>query len=130
MWEGAHSSVGYGKLWDGEIVELAHRVSYRLHKGDIPDGLYVCHKCDNRACVNPDHLFLGTATDNMQDMISKGRGYTPREANSKLTKAQVDEIRAMPKKLPFGALTDIAARYGLSVGGFHKVRVGLRWGHV
>jgi hypothetical protein len=53
--------------------EAAHRVSWRMHNGDIPKGMVICHKCDNPPCVRPDHLFLGTYSDNTQDMIRKGR---------------------------------------------------------
>lgn len=60
-----------GKMW------IASRVAYTLTKGEIPNGLLVCHTCDNRKCVNPAHLFLGTYVDNAQDMIAKGRQYMP-----------------------------------------------------
>lgn len=69
---------GYGQIQlgrRGEGVAKAHRVSYELHCGPIPDELMVLHRCDNRRCVNPEHLFLGTAQDNTDDMIQKKRAY-------------------------------------------------------
>lgn len=74
LWTGSKVSGRCGNCSAFSSGELAHRVSWRLHKGPIPEGLYVCHKCDNGFCVNPDHMFLGTQKDNMDDMISKGRG--------------------------------------------------------
>jgi hypothetical protein len=74
---------GYGKFMMGSRKEknknayLAHRVSYQLFKGNIPKGMCVLHRCDQPACVNPKHLFLGTQRDNMHDMISKGRAIHP-----------------------------------------------------
>lgn len=77
-WQASTRQSGYGQFYvpgpNGEkLMEQAHRVSYMLTFGDIPDGLHVCHACDNPLCVNPDHLWLGTRNDNMQDMARKGR---------------------------------------------------------
>jgi len=75
IWIGSHNNHGYGKMMyprKGEFI-YAHRLSYILHKGEIPDGLLVLHKCDNPLCVNPSHLFLGTQLDNVHDAIHKGR---------------------------------------------------------
>ena len=74
VWMGALSGKGYGKLMLKEHrLESAHRLSWLLHRGPIPDGLHVLHRCDVRTCVNPDHLFLGTNLDNIRDRIAKGR---------------------------------------------------------
>ena len=71
-WKGPKSG-GYGVLWIKEVPVRAHRYSYELHKEQIPAGILVCHRCDNPACVNPDHLFLGSQQDNMDDKVAKGR---------------------------------------------------------
>ena len=74
----------------------AHRLSYLVHKGDIPSGLHVCHTCDNRACINPDHLWLGSNLDNHNDKIRKNRGVVLRgedNGRAKLSEGRVKEIR-------------------------------------
>jgi hypothetical protein len=70
---------GYGRLYLGEgFVGVAHRISWEIHVGPIPDGLRVLHRCDNPPCCNPEHLFLGTSHDNTQDALRKGRLIGPR----------------------------------------------------
>ena len=71
-WTGSKSKAGYG-LFSYNKIKLSHRISYYLTYGEFDKKLFVCHKCDNPSCVNPEHLFLGTAKDNFEDMISKGR---------------------------------------------------------
>jgi hypothetical protein len=72
-WQGALYPAGYGIIGLDGGSHATHRLSWEIVNGPIPDGLFVCHKCDNRKCVRPDHLFLGTQKDNMRDMIAKGR---------------------------------------------------------
>jgi hypothetical protein len=74
LWPGAHTASGYGLVPFPVRGKLqgTHRMAYRLAKGEIPQGMFVCHRCDTKACMNPDHLFLGTQFDNMRDAVSKG----------------------------------------------------------
>lgn len=82
LWTAAISG-GYGKANYRGHRDLAHRMSYFFAKGPIPQGLFVCHHCDNPPCINPDHLFLGTALDNAADMIRKGRSRPYRRAKGR-----------------------------------------------
>ncbi len=99
-WNGARDSRrGYGQCSTGDKrrhSDLAHRLSFRAFKGDIPAGMFVCHRCDNPPCINPDHLFIGTPSDNRQDMLTKGRGNFARgerHGQSVLSDAQVANVR-------------------------------------
>jgi len=76
-WAACTNESGYGIFHTGKKTDRAHRVSWILTNGEIPSGLFVCHKCDNPPCTNPDHLFLGTNKDNVDDMIAKGRNSKP-----------------------------------------------------
>jgi len=74
-WQASLTDKGYGQFFDKGVRILAHRYSYKLRFGKIPEGLFLCHTCDNPKCVNPDHLKPGTQKDNIQDMIAKGRRF-------------------------------------------------------
>lgn len=96
-WRAGKFPSGYGAFcFRGRKAARAHRVAWILTNGEIPAGLLVLHRCDNRACVRPDHLFLGTNDDNMRDMVEKGRAARgERNAFAKLNPDRVREIRAL-----------------------------------
>ena len=77
-WTAARKFDGYGLAWFDKRLQPAHRVAYRLVRGDIPEGMLVCHHCDNPGCQRPSHLFLGSHRDNSADMWAKGRGVSVR----------------------------------------------------
>ena len=134
-WNGSYRA-GYGSvnLWkDGrKTTEGAHRVSYQLHVGQIPPGMFVCHTCDNRVCSNPNHLFLGTNADNMRDMRAKGRwriidpARGERISLAKLTAADIRAIRADTNTNNHRT----AARYGVAPQTIWKIRHHLTWRHI
>jgi hypothetical protein len=126
-WLGAKSKSGYGVLSAGPRGQVrAHRFAYELTHGAIPDGLVVCHACDNRPCCNPAHLWIGTTQDNEDDKRAKGRNIrgalSPR---AKLTDEIVLSIRSSND-----SVTQLAVRYGVSCGTISAVRRGITWKHV
>lgn len=124
---------GYGRLQiggRGGPRPRAHRVAWELAYGPIPDGLQVLHRCDNPPCVNPCHLFLGTAIDNVQDRHEKGRSRGPcgeDHGRSKLTEDQVREIRRLQGIEPVRA---IAAKMGVSPSAVQFILIGHTWRHL
>lgn len=121
---------GYGLCNVRHVNErLAHRVSYRAFKGRIPDGLKVLHTCDNRRCVNPDHLFLGTTKDNAHDARAKGRhAHGERSVRAKLTEEQVREILRLYKTE--NTAKELAERFGVTDSTIQHIYYGTRWAHM
>lgn len=124
-WKG-HRGVGdYGTFRVGKKKQKAHRVAWALTHGPIPEGKFVCHRCDNPPCCNDAHLFLGTAADNMTDKTRKGRAPSgERNGNAKLSDAQVEEAFAMRER---GALQrEIAERFGVTQSHISALLLGQR----
>jgi hypothetical protein len=129
---GGKVGIGYGRLRIGRRQHLAHRHAYELKFGPIPDGLLVCHTCDNPACCNTDHLFLGSQTDNMSDRMKKGRYGTAargaKNGSAKLTDAEVTEIRSL---ISSGMRqVDIAARFGITQPLVSQIALRKKWQHL
>ena len=124
---GGKNDRGYGQFKVGGKAVGAHRFSYELNIGPT-DGMCVCHSCDNPACVNPAHLWLGTKSDNNQDMYAKGRGDKAlgmANASAKLTDDDVRKIRGDLRKY-----SDIAEDYGVTPLTIGNIRRGVYWKHI
>jgi hypothetical protein len=122
LWVGGKTISDYGKFRShvgGVTYNMAHRYSYALHYGRNPKEFHVCHACDTPSCVRPDHLFLGTAADNVADKVSKGRG------QAKLTETQVRAILADQRYY-----REIAADYGLSLASICRLKSREAWAHL
>lgn len=132
LWSGTLlSATGYGQLQIAGKAISAHRLSYKLFRGALPVGSVVCHKCDVRACVNPDHLFVGSPADNVADMWAKGRARPPTgddHGGAKITAADVPRILA---RLLIGhSCAQVAADYGVTDCAINAIRRGKSWNHV
>jgi hypothetical protein len=128
---------GYGQIWNDETTKLllGHRISWELHHGSIPKGLFVLHKCDVPACVNPAHLFLGTQRENLEDMRRKQRGYEfqPRtgQANNK-AKLTEDDVKLIRTLFDAGghSLSALGRRFGVFKQTIRQVVLRKTWKHV
>jgi len=109
IWTGALSDCDYGLFGIKGQMLYSHRLMWEHHHGPIPEGLFVCHDCDNPSCVNPEHLKLGTHQDNMDDMKRKGRG-----AKTTLSPEIVEKILDMSNGVRYYNLSEIAKACGVS----------------
>jgi hypothetical protein len=145
LWRGSLNHGGYGALnIQGKMV-YAHRFSYELHHGLIPTSLLVCHTCDIRCCVNPDHFFLGTIADNLRDMRDKGRQakgdrhgqrthperrpFGERSGTARLTAVDVIEIRRLYATNRF-TQAELGIRFSVSGAHIGQIVRAIRWAHI
>jgi len=135
IWTGARSSAGYGQIRIQHRLYYAHRLMWIIMRGVIPYGLEILHKCDNPWCVNPDHLFIGSQSDNIIDSVSKGRFNRPWGENhpkAKLTVEQVHEIRYLyaPRVGRYDrrmSQRKLARLYGVSRSAIDNILKGRNW---
>lgn len=142
LWTGPDNGRGYGQVYAPELgrwTAYAHRVAWTLGNGAIPPKMDVCHHCDTRRCCRPDHLFLGTRAQNMQDMIAKRRNYHvtrpdailrgSRHGNARLTESDVQRIRETALLRTKNARA-IAAEFSVHIDTIHDIAQGRSWKHV
>lgn len=129
-WTGA-SHGGYGQISDGRRKKVrAHRLSWIIHRGPIPPGMCVLHRCDNPECSNPRHLFLGTKKDNTQDMVAKGRSsFGSRNGQAVLREQDVVAILKRHRTSP-EPFSETASEYGVCVQTIRNIIHGITWKNV
>ena len=137
MWRRSTTSHGYGmfRMQPSNKAVMAHRHAYAVTYGEVPAGMDVCHSCDTPGCVNPSHLFAGTAADNMRDAIRKGRFKFPppspgvKNVNAKLTPERVRELRRCVKSDGL-TVSAMSRRFGIARATLRSVVSGKTWAHV
>lgn len=137
LWTGSKDKDGYGtfRRREGGLYR-AHRVSYELHHGAIPDGMIVCHRCDNPACVRPDHLWIGTHKENAEDRNEKGRHHPTGPHNPQRGEARhnarltADAVRCIRSEAGTTSQHALAQRFGVSQCAIFNVLSGKTWRHI
>lgn len=130
-WKAGKDEKGYGLFWCKKTWR-AHRFSWVVHYGEIPNNLHVLHKCDNPKCVNPEHLFLGTNQDNVNDKFKKGRNYNVKGEKHKLAKLNDTDIIEIRKLYNNGNFTlkEIAKKYKVYYTTIQKIVTKQTWKHI
>ena len=130
-WKGCITPGGYSAINVYRKKEQAHRVSWMIYKGEIPDGMFVCHRCSNRECTNPEHLFIGTHQDNMKDMLNKGRKFI--KSGSKYNFAKLNEKKIIKiMKMIHSRYSDrqISEQFNVTRPTITNIRNRKAWKHV
>ena len=128
LWAGAIGGTGYGFIKVNGHIVRSHRFSYELHCEPIPDGFCVCHKCDVRHCVNPDHLFIGTIDDNNKDRLNKNGYIFPK--GEKCHSAKLTEKQARGIKYSNLRNSELAEKYNVSRPTISAITHGVNWKHI
>lgn len=131
-WQGQINEGGYGVINSKFGYRMAHRIAWEKANGlPIPDGMIVCHRCDNRRCVNPVHLFIGTDADNVADMDRKGRRTILRGSKNGFARLDEPRVAEIKRALARGEfLTPLAKQFGVSVSTINLIEKGRTWRHV
>ncbi len=127
-WTASRGQTGYGKAYKGKRFVAAHRRAWELAFGAIPEGMCVCHTCDNRGCVRPEHLFLATHEQNMADMVRKGRSPDNVGESNPSARLSDDAVRAIRRSDEPRAV--LAARYGVTTARIGQIIRRTGWKHV
>ena len=134
LWIGASffqrhfESSAYGQMVVGGKYKKAHRVSYELHKGPIPEGKFVLHKCDTPCCVNPDHLYAGTQAENVKDRDNRGRRNAPKGELSAKAILKLNQVRRIRRLIQEGMPNRaIAKQYKVHPSTIYRIKVGDSW---
>lgn len=130
-WKGYIARTGYAEIGRSKNFheKNAHRISWMIHKGNIPEGMYICHKCDNPKCTNPDHLFIGTHQDNDKDRDEKGRNVKGEDVESSILKDQ--DIKEIKTLLTQGkSCLEISRKYDVSHDAIKRINKNETWKHI
>lgn len=127
-WRASRNKRGYGRILIAKRVHLAHRVSFELFRAPIPEGMSVCHRCDNPSCVNPEHLFVGTHKENMADCRRKGRARAPLGSENHVSKLSPDLVRYIRSSSKSNC--ELSREIGVSDVAIRSARIGKSWAWV